>query len=136
MKASDGNQEDIVKEIGQSSIGEFRPTNIIEVLLDSIKRITDCNALAFKKIDNTLPILKMISPNCKIEHIKDYLGQLDTLSKFIDDNVLTLDKVNEDTIKERVEKEKNTFFENTIKKCTNHLDTLSSVPNSTILEYI
>lgn len=106
MDAYDGNKEDIVKVIGQPSVekkftiepststSEFRPTNIIEVLLDSIIRITDCNALAFKAIDNTLPILKMIAPNCKIDHINDSLGKLDTLSKFITDNVITIDKVN------------------------------------------
>lgn len=147
MDTIDGNKQDIVKVIGQTSVemkstiepststGEFKPTNIREVLLDSIQRITNCNTLAFKEIDNTLPTLKMIAPTCQIDHIKDSLGKLDTLSKFIADNVITIDKVNEDTIKERVEKEKNTFFENTIKKCTDHVDTPLSVINSTILEY-
>lgn len=147
VDAFDGSKEDIVKVIGQTSIvkkpivesststGEFRPTNITKVILDSIKRITDCNALTFKAIDNTLPILKMIAPNCKIDHINDSLGKLDTLSKFIVDNVITIDKVNEHTIKERVEKEKNTFFKNTIKKCTDHLDKILRVLNSIIFEY-
>lgn len=101
--------KEVIKIIGQTSstsIGEFRPTNVIEVLLDSIKKIMDCNALAYKEIDNTLPILKLIAPNCNIDHIKDSLGKLDTLSKFIANNVISIDKVNGDTIKERVEKDK------------------------------
>lgn len=40
-----------------TSTMDYRPTNVIDVLLDSIKKITKCNALAFKAIDATLPIL-------------------------------------------------------------------------------
>lgn len=105
------------------------------VLLDSIRRITDCNALAFKAIDDTLPILQMIASTCKIDHIEDSLGKLDTLSKFIASNVLTVDKVNEESIKERVNKEKGELFEKTIKDCTEHIDSLLPVLNSIILEY-
>lgn len=54
------NNIEIVKVIGQSSntsMTKFRPTNVTEVLLDSIKKITNCNALAYKAIDDTIPIL-------------------------------------------------------------------------------
>lgn len=105
-----------------------------EVLLDSIKKITDCNALAYKAIDDTIPILKMIAPKCNIDHVKDSLGQLDTLSKFIFGNIITIDKVNEDTFKEKMEKKKEKFFEDIIKKCTKHINTLLPALNTTILE--
>lgn len=105
---------EIVKTIGQtfgSSMTEFRPTNVTEVLLDSIKKITECNAQAYKAIDDTIPILKLIAPKCILDN-KDSLGQLDTLSKYITDNILTVDQINEDTFKERMNKEK----ENSLRK--------------------
>lgn len=49
ITTTDGLQ--IVKSIGQSSstsMTEFRPTNVTEVLLDSIKKITECNAQAYR----------------------------------------------------------------------------------------
>lgn len=100
---------EIVKVVGQTSgtsLSEFKPTNVTKVLLDSIKKRIDCNTLAYKAIDDTIPILKMIASKCNIDHVKDSLSQLDTLSKFIAGNVITVDKVNEDTFKEKMEKEK------------------------------
>lgn len=129
---------EVIKAVGQTydtSLSEFGPTNVTEVLLDSIKKITDCNALAYKAIDDTIPILETIAPKCNIDHVKDSLSQLDTLSKFIVGNVITIDKVNEDTFKEKMEKEKEKLFEDTIKKCTEHINTLLSTLNTTILEY-
>lgn len=73
----------IVKTVGQTSgtsMIEFRPMNMTEVLLDSIKKNTECNAQAYKAIDDTIPILKLIAPKCIVNN-KDSLGQLDTLSK-------------------------------------------------------
>lgn len=55
-EAVDGNKEEIMKVVGEvsierkvisepsTSIGQFRLTNVTKVLLDSIKRTTDCNA--------------------------------------------------------------------------------------------
>lgn len=60
---------------------------------------------------------------------------MDTLSKFIARNIIKVDKVNEDTFKEKMEKEKEKLFEDTIKKCTEHINMLLSVLNTTILEY-
>lgn len=146
-EVNERNKEEVVKEIGQvskekkviaepsTSTMNFRPTNVTDVLLDSIKRITYCNSLAFKAIDDTLPILKMIALACKIDHIDGYLGKLDTLSKFIASNMLTVDKINEETVKERVNKENNEIFNKTIKDCIEHIDSLLPVLNSTILEY-
>lgn len=68
---------EIVKEVGQTfgtSLSEFRSTNVNEVLLDSIKKIMDCNALAYKAIDDTIPTLKMIAPKCNLDQVKDSLG--------------------------------------------------------------
>lgn len=68
---------EVIKVVGQTSstsLSEFRPTNVTEVLLDSIKKITNCNALAYKEIDDTIPILKMIAPKCNIDHVKYSLG--------------------------------------------------------------
>lgn len=64
-----------------SSLG-YKSTNVTEVLLDSIKKITDCSSQAYKAIDDTIPILKVIAPNYNIDN-KDSLGQLDTLCKYI-----------------------------------------------------
>lgn len=91
--------------------------------------------MAYKAIDDTIPILKLIAPKCNIDHVKDSLGKLNTLSKFITDNVIMVGKVNEDTFKEKVEKKKDKFFEDTIKKCIEHMNTLLSTLNTTILEY-
>lgn len=84
---------------------KFRPMNVTEVLLDSIKKITKCNAQAYKAIDDTIPILKLIAPKY-IVGSKDSLGQLDTLSKYITGKNLIVDQINEDTFKERVNKGK------------------------------
>lgn len=73
---------------------EFRPTNVTKVLLDSIKKITECNALAYKAIDDTIPILKLILPKCNMDN-KDSLSQLDTLSKYITANILTVEQIND-----------------------------------------
>lgn len=97
---------EIVKIVGQTSgtsITEYRPTNVKKVLLGSIKKITKCNAQAYKAIDDTIPILKLIAPKCIVDN-KDSLGQLDTLSKFITNNILTIDQINEETFKEKMNK--------------------------------
>ncbi|XP_059064685.1 uncharacterized protein LOC131856779 [Cryptomeria japonica] len=91
-----------------TSTMDYKPTNVIGVLLDSIKKITECNALTFKAIDDTLPILQQIAPTCKI---------------------------NEEKIRERVNKEKADFFNKSIEDCTRKLDSLISTLNSTILEF-
>lgn len=65
----------------------------------------------------------MIAPKCSVEN-KDSLGQLDTLSKFITSNLLTIDKINEDTFKERMIKEKDKLFEDIVKKNKEEMDTL------------
>lgn len=49
--------------------------------------------------------------------------------------MLTIDKINEETVKEKVNKEKNEFFNKTSKDCNEHIDSLLPVLNSTILEY-
>lgn len=72
---------DGIQNVGSSSAGP-KSTNVTEVLLDSIKRITDCSSQAYKAIDDTIPILKVIAPNYNIDN-KDSLGQLDTLCKYI-----------------------------------------------------
>lgn len=77
----------------------------------------------------------MIALTCKIDHIDGSLGKLETLSKFIALNILTVDKINEETVKERVNKEKSEFFDKTIKDYIGHIDSLLPVLNSTILEY-
>lgn len=118
-----------------TSTMDYKPTNVTDVLLDSIKKITECNALTFKAIDDSLPILQMIAPACKVDHIVGSIGKLDTLSKFISSNIQTIDKINEETIKERVNKEKDEFFDKTIKDCTGQIDSLLLALNSTILEY-
>lgn len=78
----------------------------------------------------------MIALACKVDHIDGSLGKVDTLSKFISSNIQTVDKINEETIKERVNKEKDEFFDKTIKDCTGQIDSLLPALNSTILEYI
>lgn len=60
----------------------------------------------------------MIAPECKVDHIVGSISKLDTLSKFISTNIQTLDKINEETIQERFNKEKVEFFGKTIKDCT------------------
>lgn len=102
-----------------TSTMDFKPTNVIDVLLDSIEKITKWNALAFKAIDDTLPILQMISLTCKVDNIVGSIGELDTLSKFISSNIQSIDKLNEETIQERVNKEKGEFINKTIKDYTN-----------------
>lgn len=89
-----------------TSTMDFRPTNVTDVLLDSIKKITKCNALAFKAIDEPLPILQMITPVCKVDHIFGSISKLDTLSKFISSNIHSVDKINEEIIQKKVHKEK------------------------------
>lgn len=65
----------------------------------------------------------MIAPKCSVEN-KDSLGQLDTLSKFITGNILTIDQINEATFKERMIKEKHKFFEDIVNKNKEEMDTL------------
>lgn len=113
----------IVKVVGQSSgssLTEFRLTNITEVLLDSIKKITECNAQAYKAIDDTIPILKLIAPKCNVEN-KDSLSELDALSKYITNNLLTIEQINKETFSEKMNKEKEKFFEESINRCKNIL---------------
>lgn len=77
---------EIVKVIGQTSstsLIEFRPTNETELFMDSINKITDCNALAYKEFDDTIPILRMIAQKFNLDNLKDSLSQLETLSKYI-----------------------------------------------------
>lgn len=57
------------------------------------------------------------------------------MSKFITGNILTVDQINEETFKEKMEKEKEKFFEETIKKCMKHINTLLPTLNKTTLEY-
>ncbi|XP_059069861.1 uncharacterized protein LOC131859797 [Cryptomeria japonica] len=103
----------IITEPGTSSL-DFRPTNVTDVLLDSTRKITECNALPFKAIDDTLPILRQIAPTCKVDDIIGYVGKLDTLSKFISSNIESIDKINEDTIRERTHKEIDDITDNLI----------------------
>ncbi|XP_059064822.1 uncharacterized protein LOC131856883 [Cryptomeria japonica] len=118
-----------------SSILDFRPTSVIEVLLDSINKLMDCNALEFKTIDDSLPILQMIALEYKVDHIIGTIGKLDTLSKFISANIQSLDTINEKTTEEKVHKEKEVFFRKRIKECTQQIDTLLPTLNSSNLEY-
>ena len=113
----------LVTSIGTQNVGSssgYKSTNVTEVLLDSIKKITDCSSQAYKAIDDTIPILKVIAPNCNIDN-KDSLGQLDTLCKYITENI---EKIKEETLKDKVEIEKQKFFDEQIKKCTRDFDTL------------
>lgn len=95
-------------QIVGSSMTEFRPTNVTEVLLDSIKKITECGAQAYKAIDDTIPILKMVAPKCNVDN-KDSLNQLNTLSKYITDNIVTVEQLNEEAFKEKIEKNINSL---------------------------
>lgn len=90
-------------QIVGSSIVEFRPTNVTKVLLDSIKKIIECSSQEYKAIDDTIPILKMIAPKCNVDN-KDSLNQLDTLSKYITNNIVTVEQINEEAFKEKLEK--------------------------------
>lgn len=126
-EVNDGNKEEVVKAIGQvskekkviiepiPSIINFRPTNVIDVLLDYIKKIIECNALAFKSIDDTLPILQEIAPTCKVDNVVGSICKLDTLSKFISSNIQSIDKINEETIREWINKEKTNFLINLLR---------------------
>lgn len=71
-------------------------------MLDSIKKIIDYNVVVYKAIVDTIPILKMIAPKCNIEN-KDSLRKLDTLSKYITNNLLTIDQINDETFREILE---------------------------------
>lgn len=113
---------------------EFRPTNVTEVLLDSIKKIIECSAQAYKAIDDTILILKMIAPRCNVDN-KDSFNQLDTLSKYITDNIVTVEQINEEAFKEKIEKEKHKFFEEEIKKCMRQFDTLLLALCKTLKEF-
>lgn len=53
----------------------------------------------------------MIALTCKVDHIVGSIGKLDSLSKFISSNIHTVDKISEETIQERVNKEKDNFFD-------------------------
>lgn len=128
---------DIVKIVGQTfctSIAELQPTNVIEILVDSIKKIIECNAQSYKATDDTIPILRLVAPKCIVDN-KDSLGQLDTLSKFITGNILTVDQINEDTFKERMNKEKEKFFEEIVKKNKEQIETLLPALRETILDF-
>lgn len=113
---------------------EFKQTNVTEVLLDSIKKIIECSTQAYKAIDDTIPILKLIAPKCNVEN-KDSLNQLDALSKYITDNIVTIDQINEETFKEKMEREKHIFFDEKIKKCMRQFDTLLLALSKTIKEF-
>lgn len=94
-----------VTSIGTQIVGSssrYKSTNVTKVLLDSIKKITNCSSQAYKAIDDTIPILKVIEPNYNIDN-KDSLGQLDTLCKNISENI---EKIKEDLVKDKVEIEK------------------------------
>lgn len=96
-----GEEKKIIAEPSNSpstSTVDFRPTNVTDVLLDSIKKIIECNALAFKAIYESLPIFQMIAPACKVDHIVGSISKLDTLSEFISSNIHSIDKINEETI--------------------------------------
>lgn len=84
-------------------MAELRPTNVTEVILDSIKKITECSAQAYKAIDDTIPILKTIAPKRNVDN-KDSLNQLDTLSMYITDNIVIVEQINEEAFKEKIEK--------------------------------
>lgn len=111
-----------IQNVGSFSTG-YKSTNVTEVLLDSLNKINDCSSQAYKAIDDTIPILKMIAPKCNIDN-KDSLSQLDTLSKYIIDNIVTVEQIKEEAFKDRLEIEKQKFFEYQIKKCTREFDTL------------
>lgn len=122
-----------IQSVGSLTAG-FKTTNVTEVLLDYIKKITDCSSQTYKAIDDTIPILKMIAPKCNVDN-KDSLSQLDTLSKYITDNIVTVEQIKEDAFKERLEKEKQKFFEEQIKKCIRQFDTLLPELCSTLEEF-
>lgn len=102
--------------------------------MDSIKKTIDCNALSYKAIDDTISILKLIAPKCNVDN-KDYLSQLDTLSKYITGNLLIVDQINEETFSEKMIKEKEKFFDEMIKKCMEYIDTLLPALNKTLKEF-
>lgn len=111
-----------IQNVGSSSVG-YKSTNVTEVLLDSLKKITNCSSQAYKAIDDTIPILRMIAFKCNIDN-KDSLSQLDTLSKYIIDNTVTVEQIKEPLFKDRLEIKKHKFFKDQIKKCTREFDTL------------
>ncbi|XP_059068534.1 uncharacterized protein LOC131859039 [Cryptomeria japonica] len=76
-----------------------------------------------------------IASTCKVDDIVGSIGKLDTLSKFISSNIQSIDKINQETIRERVNKEKVDFFNKSIEDCTRNLDSLILALNSTILEF-
>lgn len=121
-------------QIVGSSIVEIKPTNVTKVLLDSIKKIKECSSQAYKAIDDTIPILKMIASKCNVDN-KDSLNQLDTLSKYITDNIVTVEQINKEAFKEKLEKEKHKFFEEEIKKCMRQFDTLLPALCNTLKEF-
>lgn len=110
---------DGIQNFGSSSVG-FKATNVTEVLLDSIKRIADCNSQAYKAIDDTIPILKRLAPNYNIDN-KDSLSQIEILSKYINESIVTFE---EEALKDKIEIERQKFFEDQIMKCTSKFDTL------------
>lgn len=113
---------DSIQNVGSTS-ASYKSTNVTEVLLDSIKRITDCSSQAYKAIDDTFPILKKLAPNCNIDS-KDSLSQIDILSQYITENTMTIEKIKEEALKNKMEIEKQKFFEDQIKKCKRDFDTL------------
>lgn len=46
-----------------------------------------------------------------------------------------MDQINEETFKEKMDKEKEKFFGEIIKKCMEHIDTLLPTLNTTIMEF-
>lgn len=90
-----------IQNVG-SSLADYKSTNVTEVHLDSLKKIADCSSQAYKAIDDTIPILRMIAPKCNIDN-KDSLSQLDTLSKYITDNTVTIEQIKEHAFKDRLE---------------------------------
>lgn len=101
MSKADKEKEEVMKEVEPISIEakqkiitepstsamEFRSTKVTDILLDSIKKITTCNALSFKAICDTLPIFQFIALACKVDDIVGSIDKLDTLSKFVSSNI-------------------------------------------------
>lgn len=108
-----------------------KSTNVTEVLRESIKKIIDYSSQAYKAIDDSIPILKTIAPNCNIDN-KYSLGELDTLCKYISGN---MEQIKVESVKNIVEKEKHKFFEEEIKKCNRYFDTLLPELCSLLKEY-
>lgn len=48
---------------------------------------------------------------------------------------MTIDQINEDIVKEKMNKEKEKLFDETIKKCMGHIGTLLLALNKTIMEF-